>query len=320
MPEQSEVTIRRAGADDIETLVKLRLALLDETGFLPPEERVPELADAIRRYFRESLLSEEFLGWVAQAPEGIVATSGLVFLTKPPLGDHLSGAEAYVMNMYTVPAWRGRGLATELLRQVVAFVRGTGVRRISLHASAAGRPVYLRSGFVEVGSEMRMDWSGGLDDAAAALPQAQAAQETQAAQEADGVNKALIRRYYEDLWNRWIVDLATELIAPEVSFRGSLGVSVCGREGFLHYMAMVRDAFPDFHNTVEQLIAEGDTVVARLTYRGTHRGDLFGISPTGREVSYSGTAIFRIADGRITEGWVLGDTAHLARQLGRELW
>jgi steroid delta-isomerase-like uncharacterized protein len=128
-------------------------------------------------------------------------------------------------------------------------------------------------------------------------------------------NKALVRRYYEELWNRWDFPLADELICEAVAFRGSLGVSVHGREGFKDYMRTVRGAFPDFHNGVEELIAEGDRVVARLTYTGSHQGALFGIGATGRRVSYAGVAIFRIAEGCIVEGWVLGDVHGLVHQL-----
>jgi steroid delta-isomerase-like uncharacterized protein len=128
-------------------------------------------------------------------------------------------------------------------------------------------------------------------------------------------NKAVVRRYYEGLWNRWDFALADELLAEGLTFRGSLGVSVRGREGFRGYMEAVRRAFPDFHNRVEELIAEGDTVMARLTYTGTHRGELFGVPPTGRFVTYAGVAIFRFAAGRITEGWVLGDVPGLMDQL-----
>jgi steroid delta-isomerase-like uncharacterized protein len=127
--------------------------------------------------------------------------------------------------------------------------------------------------------------------------------------------KALVRRYYEALWNRWDFALADELIAERLVFRGSLGVGVRGREGFKEYMRAVRAAFPDFHNLVEELIAEGDRAAARLTYTGTHRGKLLGIAPTGRRVSYAGVALFRIAEGRIAEGWVVGDLHGLARQL-----
>ena len=129
-------------------------------------------------------------------------------------------------------------------------------------------------------------------------------------------NKALVRRYYEEMWDRWDFALADELLTEGLTFRGSLGVTVRGRVGFTEYMEAVRRAFPDFHNRVEELVAEGDKVVARLTYTGTHRGELFGIRPTGRSVTYAGVAIFRITEGRISEGWVLGDIRGLIEQLG----
>jgi predicted ester cyclase len=80
-------------------------------------------------------------------------------------------------------------------------------------------------------------------------------------------------------------------------------------------MRSVRRAFPDFHNNVEELIAEGDQVAARLTYTGTHQGELFGVAATARRVSYAGVALFRIAQGRVVEGWVLGDVHGLIQQL-----
>src|SRR5262245_47049889 len=101
-------------------------------------------------------------------------------------------------------------------------------------------------------------------------------------------HKLLVRRYYEEMWNRWDFALADELIAEQIAFRGSLGDSVRGREGFKEYVRAVRRAFPDFHNQIEELIAEGDRVVARLTYTGAHTDALFGIPPTGRRVSYAG--------------------------------
>ncbi len=127
--------------------------------------------------------------------------------------------------------------------------------------------------------------------------------------------KDLVRRYYEALWNRWDFDLADELIAESIVFRGSLGIGVQGREGFKEYMRVVRAAFPDFHNCIEELIAENDRVAARLTYTGTHRGQVLGVAPTGRQVSYAGVALFRVVDNRIAEGWVLGEIHGLVQQL-----
>jgi steroid delta-isomerase-like uncharacterized protein len=128
-------------------------------------------------------------------------------------------------------------------------------------------------------------------------------------------NKALVRRYYEAMWNRWDLSLVDALIGEGLTFRGSLGIAVQGREGFRDYMGAVRRAFPDFHNRIEELVAEGDKVVVRLTYTGTQRGELFGIAPTGKRVAYAGVAIFRIEAGRIAEGWVLGDVHGLMQQL-----
>jgi steroid delta-isomerase-like uncharacterized protein len=131
-------------------------------------------------------------------------------------------------------------------------------------------------------------------------------------------NKALIGRYYEKLWNRWDFALANEIIGEAIVFRGSLGVSVAGRKGFINDMGTVQRAFPDFHNRIEELIAENDRVATRLTFTGTHQGEVLGIAPTGRQVSYAGVALFRISEGRVIEGWVMGDVLGLARQLGDE--
>ena len=129
-------------------------------------------------------------------------------------------------------------------------------------------------------------------------------------------NKAIIRCYYRDLWNKWDLEVADEIIDPNISFRGSLNVATSGLEGFKKYVRLVRSAFPDFYNSIDDLIAEGDKVVARLSYRGIHRGELFGIAPTGKQVTYTGIAIFRIKGGKIVNGWVSGDTLGLLQQLG----
>ncbi len=128
-------------------------------------------------------------------------------------------------------------------------------------------------------------------------------------------NKALIRRYYEELWNGWQFDLAESIVAGDVRFRGSLGRAVLGRAGLLDYMKYVQAAFPDFHNTVEDLIAEDERVAARLLYTGTHRGEIFGIAATGRRIRYAGVGIFQISDGVIADAWILGDLAGLLLQL-----
>ena len=128
-------------------------------------------------------------------------------------------------------------------------------------------------------------------------------------------NKKIVRRYYEKLWNHWEFNLIDEIMAADFVFRGSLGATTRRREEFLSYMKTVRAAFPDFHNQIEELIAEDDKVAARLIYRGTHRGELFGIAPTNKPIEYAGVAIFKFNKGVMIEGWVLGDLINLKKQL-----
>jgi steroid delta-isomerase-like uncharacterized protein len=127
--------------------------------------------------------------------------------------------------------------------------------------------------------------------------------------------KSLIRRYYSELWNAWSMTALEELISPNIVFRGSIGTAVIGIDEFKQYVSTIRAAFPDFYNQIEELIGESEKVVARLTYTGTHRGELFGFSGTGRKVTYQGIAIFQFREGKIVSGYVLGDTESLKHQI-----
>lgn len=132
-------------------------------------------------------------------------------------------------------------------------------------------------------------------------------------------HKQIVRRFYDELWNKWNYGIIGELLTPDIGFHGSLGGQHKGHQGFIAYAEMVRAVFPDFTNSVEELIAEGDKVAACLTYRGTHRGEIFDIEPTGRPIRYIGTAIFVFRDGLISNAWVLGDRLELLQQLGDRL-
>jgi hypothetical protein len=85
-----------------------------------------------------------------------------------------------------------------------------------------------------------------------------------------------VRRFYDELWNQWRFGLADELFAPDLGFPGSLGTEVRGPQGFLEYARMVRAAFPDFHNQVQDVVIdEGESAVAaQLSYSGTHEGPI----------------------------------------------
>ena len=131
----------------------------------------------------------------------------------------------------------------------------------------------------------------------------------------------LIETWYHRMWNRWDKSAIAEICDAAIVFRGSLGQEKRGHAGIGEYMDFVRAAFPDFTNTIEEVIAEDDRAFARLTYTGTHAGEIFGLAPTGRRVKYVGAAVFRFSGGepaRIRAVWVLGDVYGLLRQLRGE--
>lgn len=150
--------LRQANLDDLEALVQLRLHLLHEVGNLQGDTHTAALAAATRRYFNEKMPKGEFLAWVAEVDSEIVATSGVVLFQRPPINGNLSGLEAYVMNIYTVSAWRGKGVATALLREIINFVRATEARRIWLHATKDCNRLYEKVGFVSITKEMQLVW------------------------------------------------------------------------------------------------------------------------------------------------------------------
>lgn len=125
----------------------------------------------------------------------------------------------------------------------------------------------------------------------------------------------VVRKYYNDMWNKWDFSLADKLLDKQISFRGSLGSTVVGVPEFKNYMTTVRSAFPDFRNQIEELVGQGDVVAVRLKYTGTHLGPLFGIACTGKRISYRGVAFFGFRVNKIAQGWVLGDVLGLLQQL-----
>ena len=98
-------------------------------------------------------------------------------------------------------------------------------------------------------------------------------------------NTKVVDRFYHELWNRWNLDTADEILAEDLRFRGTLGSTLEGRVAFKGYVETVRAAFPDWHNRIDETISCGDRVVARMTWSGTHEGELAGVGPTGARVS-----------------------------------
>jgi steroid delta-isomerase-like uncharacterized protein len=130
-------------------------------------------------------------------------------------------------------------------------------------------------------------------------------------------NKQLVRRLYEELFNRGNLDAADELVASDY-VRHDLrpGEAPAGPAGQKAGAEKFRAAFADLRMDVEALVAEGDLVAARWTMLGTHTGAWGGIAPTGRSIRLSGVNFFRIADQKIAEIWNLRDDFGLREQLG----
>jgi GNAT superfamily N-acetyltransferase len=150
------LNIRRAGIVDIGALTRLRLDLFRELDEISGQEDTSLLDEATRRYFAEMLLKEEFVAWIAEAEDEIIGTSALVFFRRPPYQGNLAGIEAYVLNIFTVPEWRGKGIATALVNEILAFVRTTEAKRVWLHASSFGKHIYELAGFDSTTSEMEL--------------------------------------------------------------------------------------------------------------------------------------------------------------------
>ena len=131
-------------------------------------------------------------------------------------------------------------------------------------------------------------------------------------------DKALIRRFVEELFNHGNMGIVGEIFAPDFVEREQLPPGLPeGREGVIVLTTMLRNAFPDFKATIEDIIAEGDKVVIRMTWNGTHTGGEFmGIPATGKKVSIGVIDIIRIAGGKLVEHWGQMDSMLMMQQLG----
>ena len=129
-------------------------------------------------------------------------------------------------------------------------------------------------------------------------------------------NKTIVRRYQE-AYNTNNLDALTEIVSPAFMSHSLAPGLPAGLQGgnLMHQMTMA--AMPDYQVSIDDLIAEGDRVVARFTMTGTHTGaEFLGLPASGRKIDVSGISIFRLADGKIVEHWANEDALGLLQQLG----
>ena len=129
-------------------------------------------------------------------------------------------------------------------------------------------------------------------------------------------NKAVIRRFVEEVQNQKHWDVYDELNDPDfVNLSAPPGVP-SDRDGGRAYLWSLFNAFPDSHWTIDDMVAEGDRVATKKTMRGTHTGEFAGIPATGRAVTLQYVDILRLRDGRIIEHWLSMDSLSFMQQLG----
>ncbi len=129
-------------------------------------------------------------------------------------------------------------------------------------------------------------------------------------------NKALVRRFYEEVYVDWNMALADEVVSPQFTSHDWPEHGPTGPRAFRDYYSAIRSAVPDARYEVDDLIAENDRVVVRWRLLGTHKGNFRGIAPSGRSITLKGIAIYRVQHGQLMERWVVSDLHGLLEEIG----
>ena len=130
-------------------------------------------------------------------------------------------------------------------------------------------------------------------------------------------NEALVRRYVEEVYDQRRLDVVDEIFAPDFTLHDpDLPGGARGPEGMKRVAETFVGAFPDLQVSLNDEFSSGDKVVTRWTSMGTHQGELMGIAPTGNRVEVTAVGIWRVAEGKIAEAWVVFDALGMMQQLG----
>lgn len=125
-----------------------------------------------------------------------------------------------------------------------------------------------------------------------------------------------VRRFYDEIWNRPDLTVVPEILAPDFTFRGSLGLAKVGHAEFIDY---VTGALANYRCDIETLVTQDDRAAARMLFSGVHRATFLDVPATGRTISWAGAAFFHFTGPLITDLWVLGDLQTLHAQLNQDV-
>lgn len=136
---------RLATTDDMELLIDFRKRLLVEEG----QTVSSNIDEQLRNFFEKQLNSDQFVQWIIEEEKSAIATGGIQFISFPPSYSNPTGIRGYILNMYTAPESRGRGLAKQLVERLLADATERNVHHIFLISSPMGKPLYKKIGFKE---------------------------------------------------------------------------------------------------------------------------------------------------------------------------
>ena len=148
--EKERIVYRPATINDVSALVDYRIRFLNELLNHPEDDDTKVLRKSLVEYFTRAIPSKDFIAWVAEYDEKIIATSGMVVWRKLAIyGGAESGKLGYLLNFYTVPEARRKGIATRLLNELLRDAKSSGIKYLHLHASKDGISIYKKAGFTE---------------------------------------------------------------------------------------------------------------------------------------------------------------------------
>ncbi|MBA4851221.1 GNAT family N-acetyltransferase [Emticicia sp. BO119] len=151
------ITYRKATLADVPELARLRIDFLKEVQS-PETHLVSEdgLNEILKDFFQQQLATGQIVAWLALADGAVVSTSGLCFSTIMPGFTLLDGRVAYIMNIYTLPGWRKKGIGKQVFYHILEAAKERNYKRILLHATEDGRPIYEKFGFKATNDEMEL--------------------------------------------------------------------------------------------------------------------------------------------------------------------
>ena len=129
-------------------------------------------------------------------------------------------------------------------------------------------------------------------------------------------HKDLVRRWFQEVWNKGSVSAIDEMLAPDAVVHGLGPADLHGPAGFKTFHAAYRDAFPDVAVQIDDILDEGHIVAVRWSGTGTHKGAGLGMPPTGKRAHFSGMTFVRVHHGKLVEGWNVFDQLGMLQQLG----